>query len=377
MSLPLDPPTLRAMRLHSQRIARSAATTSSVTISATTSATSATSAGVAETVRALLAVQAQDFAQAVWAVGLRTPGAVRADVLAALASGAVVRSAPIRGTLHFLAAEDLRWMLGLTAERTLASARTRFAELGLDADTFERAAQVAAVELAGGVALSREEFLAVLRAAGISTEGQRGYHLIFHLSHRALVCWGPPRGNQQALVLVDDWIPHTIELDRPAALREFAVRYFTGHGPATERDFAWWTKLTLADARAAIALARDALSEYTLDGHTFWGTDSTAAAGAETVHLLPGFDEYLLGYQDRSLVLDEDHVQQVIPGKNGIFQPIVVAAGSVIGTWRKVDAAGATSTSIYPFAPLTTRNTSALRRVEKRYLRFVTSPAKE
>jgi hypothetical protein len=409
MSLTLDSTTLRAMRLHNQRIARGAASfgagaSSSADISAGHPGTEDSSTGnsstgvtrVADTVRHLLAIQAQDFAQAVWAIGLRTPGAVRSDVMAALASGDVVRSAPIRGTLHFLAAPDLRWILRLTAQRTLAGARTRFAELDLDEATFERAAEVAAAELAGGVALSREEFLAVLRSAGISTEGQRGYHLIFNLSHRALICWGPPRGNQQALVLVDEWIPNAVEPDRSAALREFALRYFTGHGPATERDFAWWSKLTLADARAAIALARDELTELSLDGVTFWAGHATAGpaslgpasldpagkrsaalaepaepAALREVYTLPGFDEYLLGYQDRSHVLDADHLQRIIPGKNGIFLPTLVSKGKVIGTWRKGDVATATSATAELFAPLTARETAALRRSENAYERFM------
>ena len=388
MSLTLDPTSLRAMRLHSQRIARSAVDTHTVDTHTVATGT-APSSPVAETVRTLLAIQAQDFAQAVWAVGLRTAGSTRSDVMTAFANGEVVRSAPMRGTLHFLAAADLRWILSLTAQRTLASERTRFAGLGLDDTTFERAAQVASVELAGGVALSREEFLAVLRRAGVSTEGQRGYHLIFQLSQRALVCWGPPRGNQQALVLVDEWIPPSPDMERSEALREFALRYFTGHGPATERDFAWWTKLTLADARSGIALARDALREFALEGETFWAADLSAAdpraadppaadptdpvlrGALREVSLLPGFDEYLLGYQDRSHVLAAEHVQQVIPGKNGIFLPTLVSAGAVVGTWRKGDASGSTSTNAQPFASFTVRETAALRRSDTAYARFM------
>ncbi|PRY70009.1 winged helix DNA-binding protein [Glaciihabitans tibetensis] len=387
----VDPATLRALRLQSQRIAPGGAPSS-----------------VPQTVRGLLAIQAQDFAQAVWAIGLRTPGSVRSDVMAALTSGEVIRSAPMRGTLHFLAAADLRWILGLTSARTLAGARTRFRELGLDETTFERAAQVARVELAGGGAAGREEFLALVREAGISTEGQRGYHIIFNLSQRCLVCWGPPAANQQALVLVDEWITQSTEFDRPEALREFVVRYFAGHGPATLADFAWWTKLTLADARAGLELARDQLTEYVLAGQSYWATsgrdgtvpepDATPAtqehaatrehatalehaatrehaaaqrAALRHVYALPGFDEFLLGYQDRSLVLDEQHVQQVVPGKNGIFRPVLVSGGAVTGTWRRADVAGETSIRGEPFASLTSRETTALRRTQTEYRRFM------
>jgi len=173
---------------------------------------------VTETVRHLLATQAQDFGNALWAVGVRTKGSTRSDVLAALERGEIVRSLPMRGTLHFVAAEDLRWMLALTSARTLQGAKTRFENLGLDRATLERAAAITQRELSGG-AMSRDEFMRLLRSNGISPEGQRGYHVIFYLSQLSLVCWGPPSGTQQALVLVDDWIPAQTLPDRDRRVR--------------------------------------------------------------------------------------------------------------------------------------------------------------
>jgi hypothetical protein len=149
---------------------------------------------VVDTVRHLLAIQAQDFAQALWAVGARTPTARRSDVLGALDRGEVVRSLPMRGTLHFVPPEDLRWMLDLTAERSLASAATRFRNLELDAETLTRAEQLVADRLRGGGRLSRAEFVTFLESQGISCAGQRGYHIIYFLTQRQLVCWGPTSG---------------------------------------------------------------------------------------------------------------------------------------------------------------------------------------
>jgi hypothetical protein len=295
---------------------------------------------VTDAVQDLLAIQAQDFAQALWAVGLRAPGSTRSDVLGALESGEVVRSLPMRGTLHFVPAQDLGWMLGLTAERSIAAAKTRFRALGLDEATLERSVEVAIKALSGGQRLGRNEFMKVLESRGISTEGQRGYHIIFSLSQRRVVCWGPPSGTQQALVLLDEWVPNPRSLGRDEALREFAVRYFVGHGAATLRDFAWWTKLTLTDARAGIALASDELTELTLDDVSYWAATSQLDAGVASkpgtrVHALPGFDEYLLGYQDRSLPLAAEHSDRIVPGSNGIFLPTIVARGRVVGTWRR------------------------------------------
>jgi hypothetical protein len=296
--------------------------------------------GVTETVRHLLAVQAQDFAQALWAVGVRTPGSTRGDVLASLQRAEVVRSLPMRGTLHFVAAEDLGWMLSLTAERMLASAAGRLRALDIDPVTLGRSAEIVVTALAGGGRLGRTEFVTLLESNGISTVGQRGYHIIFVLCQRRLICWGPPSGTQQALVLLDEWVTTPRVFERDEALREFALRYFAGHGPATVRDFAWWTKLTLTDARAAIALAADELAELSNGDDSYWVASSQvdaapASRSASAVHVLPGFDEYLLGYQDRSLPLAAEHSQRIVPGSNGIFLPLIVSKGRVIGTWRR------------------------------------------
>jgi hypothetical protein len=292
-----------------------------------------------ETVRHLLAIQAQDFANALWAVGLRAKGSQRSDVLASLENGEVVRTLPMRGTLHFVAAEDLRWMLALTSARSLQSAKTRLENLGLDAATLARAATITHRELAGG-AMSRDEFMKLLAGNAISPDGQRGYHVIFYLTQLSLVCWGPPSGTQQALVLVDDWIPVQKLPARDASLAEFALRYFASHGPATERDFAWWTKLTLADVRTGMAACGDSLVGLTHKGTVYWiaATELDAASGRKpstALHALPGFDEYLLGYQDRLLPLAAEHSQRIVPGSNGIFLPLIISKGRVVGTWRR------------------------------------------
>ena len=330
---------------------------------------------VAETVRHLVALQAQDFANAVWAVGLRTAGSTRSAVLAALERGEVVRTLPMRGTLHFVAAEDLRWMLDLTAARTLQSAKARFENLGLDAATLARSESIVTSALAGA-SMSRDEFMKLLAGNGIAPDGQRGYHVIFYLAQRGVVCWGPPSGTQQALVLVDDWIPAARPpLARDAALAQFALRYFAGHGPATERDFAWWTKLTLADVRAAITDCGDALTELSHAGETYRiATNELDAASTvhatAAVHALPGFDEYLLGYQDRLLPLAAEHSQRIVPGNNGIFLPTIVAGGRVVGTWRRTPKSKSHAIEPLHFGQVSAAAQSGFLRAALRYARF-------
>jgi hypothetical protein len=335
----------------------------------------AASGTVAETVRHMLALQAQDFSNALWAVGVRTSGSGRSDILAALKRGEVVRTLPMRGTLHFVAAEDLRWMLALTSARTLQGAETRFANLGLDAATLLRSESIATAGLSNG-AMNRDDFMKLLAGNGIAPDGQRGYHVIFYLAQRSLICWGPPSGTQQALVLVDDWIPPQPIPTRDAALQQFAARYFASHGPATERDFAWWTKLTLADVRAAIGSCGDGLMELTCGGNRYWISTAeldaaSASRASAAVHALPGFDEYLLGYQDRLAPLAPEHSQRTVPGNNGIFLPTIVAGGRVVGTWRRTPRSKATIIAPEHFETASDAQHSAFARAAAGYARFI------
>ncbi|MEO7007307.1 MAG: winged helix DNA-binding domain-containing protein [Terrimesophilobacter sp.] len=334
--------------------------------------------GVAHIVRHVLALQAQNFGQGLWALGVRTPGVTRAQVLAELARGAVVRSWPMRGTLHLVAPQDLRWMLQLTAPRTLASAAARQRQLDLDHDVLDRSADLTRTELAGGGAATRTEFLAVLAHAGIATSGQRGYHIIWYLAQLGLICWGPPSHGAQAMVLLDEWAPATEEVPRDEALRRFAVGYFRGHGPATLRDFVWWSKLTVADARRGLAAARDELIAVRSGAADYYlSAGARAAPGTSSqgaVHLLPGFDEFLLGYQDRSDALPPEHSNRIVPGGNGMFLPVIVSRGRVVGTWHRTLGTDAVEVSSEPFERLTAGESTGFARAAAAYATFLGLP---
>lgn len=342
-------------------------------------------ASVADTVRHLLAVQAQDFAGAKWSVGVRTPASTDAAVDAALASGDIVRSWPMRGTLHFVAPEDLGWMLRLTSARTIQSAAGRHRQLELTEPQLERARAVAVEALTGGVALSRDALLARFAAAGIPVDGQRGIHIVQRLALWGVIVFGPllagaaGKANQQSFVLLDEWVAQPRTLERDEALGEFAVRYFTGHGPATVRDFAWWSSLTLADARAGLVVVRDRLDELVSDGTSYFLARDAAAAASATrteprVLALPGFDEHLLGYQDRSAALAPEHAEVIVPGKNGLFLPTIVVDGEVVGTWRRTVGAKGLSIESQPFAPLNRADSAAFEAAIERYATFVGRP---
>ncbi|HEY6801481.1 MAG TPA: winged helix DNA-binding domain-containing protein [Agromyces sp.] len=310
---------------------------------------------VTEAVRRLGAVQAQDFTAAKWVLGSRVPGSVAADVDAALESGEIVRSWPLRGTLHLLPSEQLRAVLAVTGSREVQRSRLRRQQLELDEPTYRRARALAEASLSGGGSLSRDELQAVWEAAGISTTGQRGYHLIWRLAVEGVLCWGPVEARAQRLVLLDEWIPQRpAGFDRDETLASLFLAYIAGHGPVTERDFAWWSGLTLGDARVARAAAGDGVAAFDetrfVAADAGWPADPASSAPRSRGGLaLAAFDEYFLGYTDRDVVCDPAHVERVVPGRNGVFQPILVAAGRVVGTWRRRQSRRATAVQLTGF----------------------------
>jgi hypothetical protein len=246
----------------------------------------------------------------------------------------------MRGTLHLLAAEDLPWMARLLGRQTPGGLAARWAELGLSESDAARARDVVTAALAGGRRLRRAELLTAFDEGGIATTGQRGYHLLGHLARTGAICLGPTVDGEQLFVLVEEWIPAPSQFQGPEALAELARRYFLGHGPATVHDLARWAGLGLRNARAGLAAVRDQLASLEVDGVEYLMDPATpellAAHRAEArgVFLLPGFDEFVLGYRERSAVLDPEFADSIVPGGNGMFRPTVVSDGRIVGTWR-------------------------------------------
>ncbi len=290
-----------------------------------------------DVVRWMLAMQAQDLPGAKWSVGLRAPQTTEATVEAAFDAGEIVRSWPMRGTLHLVPAADLGWMLELMAPRALRSAASRRAALGItEADT-EQARAISVASLAGGRALTRAAILASIAAGGVSTAGQRGYHLLWYLAQTGTLVLGAAQDRQQTFSLLDEWVRAPRRLDHDEALGELAYRYFRSHGPATAQDLARWSGLTMADVRRGLLVSESLLTALDLDGVRYHLAPETVAQPQvpARVHLLPGFDEYLLGYGDRTAALASEHSAAVVPGGNGMFKATVVADGEVVGTWSR------------------------------------------
>jgi len=312
-------------------------------------------ASPADAVRRLGAVQGQDFPGAITSVALRTAARRRKDVEVALDDGEIVRTWPMRGTLHLLAADDLRWMLELLASRALTALTARWAQLGLSETDAERARELVATALAGG-RMRRADLLTAIDDGGVSIAGQRGYHLLGYLARTGTLCLGPTDGaGEQLFVLIDDWVPATPARARDEALGELALRFFRGHGPATEHDLARWAGLPLRDVRAGTALARPRLATLDVDGVEHLmdpGTHDRLTAcrdEAEGVVLLPGFDEFVLGYRDRTTILAPEFADRIVPGNNGMFRPTVVLGGQVVGTWQWTGRGAKRTVTATPF----------------------------
>jgi hypothetical protein len=326
----------------------------------------------AEVVAWLGAVQAQDYLGALWAVGLRLADAHERDVERAIAERAIVRSWPMRGTLHFLAAADARWMIELLAPRVVASAANRLQAMGIDDAVLARARRALTKQLEGGRRLTRPAAYAVLERANIATQGQRGLHVLWRLAHEMLLCFGPREGKQHTIVLFEEWLPGAPRRSSDEALPELARRYFTGHGPATLRDFAWWSGLTLTEARRATEMAGKLLDEEVIAGAQYWsarGPSVRAARGGDRAHVLPAFDELFVGYADRSDAIPVAHAKRLTPFD--LLGPVVVRDGRMVATWRRRITGAGVAFSTSPLAPLGVGARRDVRKALSRYARFL------
>ena len=326
-----------------------------------------------EVVTALGAMQAQDYLGALWAVGLRLANGTEAVVERAIAEREIIRTWPMRGTLHFVAAKDVRWMLELLTPRIIAGSVRRCRELELDDAVFARARKLFTRALRKDRQLTRDAMMKLLEKERILTAGQRGYHILWRLAQEGLICCAARSGKQQTFALLEEWAPETRSLERGTALAELSRRYFTGHGPATLQDFVWWTGLKVSDARAGLDSVCSQLSSQTVDGTVYWmARDLPALPEASgTTYLLPGFDEYLLGYRDRRIMLKPEHARITVLGGNGMFLPTIVTGGRVAGIWKRTLKKKKVAITASPFASPGKPWRDAVASAVERYGRFL------
>jgi hypothetical protein len=329
-----------------------------------------------EVVTWLGAVQAQDYAGAKWSIGLRLPGSTDAGIEQAIADNTFFRTWAMRGTLHFVAASDIRWLLALVAPRIIARNARRYSEFELDERTLARSNAVLADALHGGRQLNRSELLAVLEQNGIPTQGQRAAYMLQRASLDGLICQGVMRRNDPTYMSLDESLPETRAKEHDQAVVELARRYFTSRGPATLQDFVWWSGLSTADARAGLEEIEPQLIRESVEGRIYWLSrpmPEGSSDSSSTVYLLPGFDEYLLSYRDRTASLDAVYAKTLNAG-GGVLSPTIVVEGRVAGTWKRTFKKGTVVIMVSLFASLSEAEDRALSAAVERYSRFVGMP---
>ncbi len=324
------------------------------------------------------AVQAQDYAGAKWALGLRLHRATDRDIEQAFTDGSILRTHLLRPTWHFVTPADIRWMLALTAPRVHALNAYMYRKLELDSATYKRSHAALAKALHGGQQLTREELRGVLRQAGVATKGElRMGYIMMRAELDGLVCSGPRRGKQFTYALLDERAPHAQTLERDEALAELARRYFMSRGPATVQDFAKWSGLTTTDARRGLEVVQAQLRQEVVDGQSYWFSTSTPWAkdrsSTPTAYLLSIYDEYISGYKDRSAIGDSRHTAKLSALGNALNY-IIVVEGQLVGTWKRTLRKDAVVVETNLFTRLTKAENRAVALAAQQYGVFLDLP---
>jgi hypothetical protein len=319
--------------------------------------------------RALGAVQAQDFFGAKWALGQRVPGASDADVEAAFQDGKLLRTHVLRPTWHFVAPDDARWMLELSApgiRRKMAYYDRRY---GLDEASFRVSNRTVSRALAKGEFLTRDELAAALGKAGIRASGPALGHLMLRAELDCVVCSGPRRGKQFTYALFDARAGTSPSKTRDEALAELARRFFASHGPAFDEDLSWWSGLTLRDARRGIEAA--GLRSRELDKVLYFKATRARRAPIPLVRLLPNYDEYLIGFKDRRFFFDAARFGALGRGDNVFSNHLIVVRGRVAGGWRRTTTTTTVTVDARVLVKLGAAERRALDEEARRYARFL------
>jgi hypothetical protein len=291
-----------------------------------------------QVVERLGAVQAQDYAGAKWALGQRLSVATTdAEIDKDFNEGKILRTHVMRPTWHFLTPADIRWMLALTAPRVHVANGYHYRALELDQAILKQSNAVLEKALRGGNQLTRTQLGTSFQKAGILAAGLRLGYFLMHAELEGLICSGARRGKQFTYALLEERAPQVPALEREEALAELVKRYFTTRGPATLHDFTWWSGLTMADAKAGIEMVKSRFVSEVVDGQTYWldGSASPIQEKSPTAHLLPNYDEYFIGFKDRSAMGKAARLANVEANNPAFLAHIIIIDGQVVGGWRR------------------------------------------
>jgi hypothetical protein len=291
---------------------------------------------VKELVAWMGAMQAQDYNMAKWAIGVRLPHAGNKIIESAITNGDIIRTHVLRPTWHFISPDDIYWMLELTAPHIKSAMKSRNKELGLTEAIYNKSNRLIEKSLTGVNHLTREEIMTILEKAKIVTEHNRSSHFLMQAELDRIICSGAPKGNKQTYALLEERVPKRKTMNKDEALATLAQKYFTSHCPATLQDFIWWSGLPISNARHALEMIKSNFISETVGMKTYWITNSFAppVMDQSIAFFLPAYDEYLISYKDRSASLPFQ-LQKNTVSSNGIFHPVIILNGKVIGVWNK------------------------------------------
>jgi len=283
------------------------------------------------------AMQAQDYNQAKWAIGSRLPHLTDKQIESAFNDGEIIRTHLMRPTWHFVSADDIYWLLELTAKHIKSTTKSRHRDLGLTESELQKSKEVFIKSLEGNRSLTREELSDQLNQAGINTYEQRLPHILMDAEIDGIICSGSISAKKQTYALLAERVPVKKTFSKEESLSKLAEKYFTSHGPATVADFTWWSGLPVSDARKALEMNKGTLISYTIDTDIYWFADSVnlPSSPSDSVYLLPAFDEYLISYKNRSSAITLENHSKAI-SNNGIFRPVLVVNGQISGLWKRI-----------------------------------------
>ncbi|MES2702212.1 MAG: winged helix DNA-binding domain-containing protein [Bacteroidota bacterium] len=318
------------------------------------------------------AIQAQEYALAKWAIGLRMQSATDSMIEEAFNNGNILRTHILRPTWHFIAPADIRWMLSLSGPRVQAFNAYYYRKEGLDAAMFKRCNKVIAKTLRGNNCLTRNEIADALSQSRISAAGTALACIMMNAELEGLVCSGPRRGKQFTYALLDDKAPHATPINHDEALAKLTLLYFSTRGPATLSDFVWWSGLSMKDAKAGVAMAGKQLITEEVNGSTYYLQPSilTNNKSHQATFLMPDYDEYGISYKDRSAIYIPDPSHKFDRTGGAVFNHALVIDGEIAGTWRRTIEGKKHLAEALPFGPLSKTKQQVVDKAVKKYVAF-------
>ncbi len=321
------------------------------------------------------AVQAQDFLAAKWALGIRMENSTDAEIEKAFNEGSILRTHVMRPTWHFVSPENIRWMLELTTPRVKKLLAHYDRKLEIDEKLLSRCYKIITNVLSGGNSLTRLELAEFLEKEKIAARGQRLGHIVSHAELDALICSGERRGKQFTYALLEERATQSRKLGKDEALAKLTLTYFTGHGPAQLKDFAWWSGLTMKDAREGIEMVKKRLIQEEIEGKNYWfSPDTTILSKRSTgAFLLSIYDEYVIAYKDRSALGPEGYIEKFLAMGN-FLTSVIIFDGKIVGTWKRTIKKDAIEITISPLRKLSQTEQDAISISAKQYGKFHNMP---